>query len=113
MRPRYIGERAAGKSRARRINRHLTVWRKEVAALSSKTPAPLLDLLAGNPFVTLTKVAKDLGVAYTTAQRAVQALEKLGIAKEVSQAKRKPMDDYDSSVMDRIEKAKPPEEKSA
>ncbi len=75
-------------SRAQRINQHLTDWRKEVAGLSSKTPALLLDLLAGNPFATLTKVAKDLGVAFTTAQRAMQALEKLGVVKEVSQAKR-------------------------
>ena len=75
-------------SRAQRINRRLAQWRKEVAGLSSKTPLLLLDLLAANPFATLSKAAADLDVAYTTAQRAMLVLERLGMVEEVSKAKR-------------------------
>jgi ribosomal protein S25 len=38
--------------------------------------------------VTVKKAAKDLKVAFTTAQRAVQYLEKLGIVREISKARR-------------------------
>ena len=48
----------------------------------------LLDLLAANPFVTVNHVAEKLGVAFTTAQRAISKLEALKIISEVSQGKR-------------------------
>lgn len=74
--------------RARRINQHLVEWRKAVAGLSSKTPSRLLDRLAANPFVTINKATQDLGLAFTTVQRAMEKLEKLGIVKEISKARR-------------------------
>ena len=60
--------------RAERINRLLEEWRRAVAGFSSKTPAALVDLLAENPYVTISRAAERLGVAYTTAQRAVAKL---------------------------------------
>lgn len=75
-------------SRAQRINSHLAKWRKAVAGASSKIPTLLIDELAANPFLTIGKAAKDLGVAYTTVQRAMESLEKFRIITEISGAKR-------------------------
>lgn len=74
--------------RAERVNRHLTEWRAAVLGTSSKAPGLLVDLLAANPYLTVKGAAKRMGVAFTTAQRAVEKLEKLAIVEEVSQAKR-------------------------
>ncbi len=75
-------------SRAERMNGLLMKWRLAVARMPSKTPSMILDMLAGNPFLTTKKTAEDLGVAYTTAQRAVEKLERLSIVQEISQSKR-------------------------
>ncbi|MGH7428772.1 MAG: Fic family protein, partial [Candidatus Methylomirabilaceae bacterium] len=75
-------------SRAERINRHLAGWRVAVSGTPSKAPLALVDQLAANPYITTKGAAKRLGVAFTTAQRAVARLEALSIVKEVSHAKR-------------------------
>ncbi len=75
-------------SRAERINGLLVNWRVTVAAVTAKFPLALLDMLAANPFLTVKKASERLGVAFTTAQRAVQKLEKLSIVTEISKAKR-------------------------
>ena len=74
--------------RAARINQLLAGWRKAVAGAPSKIPGRLIDLLAANPYLTLTKSAQELGVAFTTVQRTVERFEKLGIVAEVSGAAR-------------------------
>jgi Fic family protein len=74
--------------RAERINRFLDQWRSRLAGGGSKTAASLVDLLAENPFWTVNKVAQRLSVAYTTAQRAVERLESLGILSRVGAARR-------------------------
>lgn len=74
--------------RAERINGLLSDWRIAVAGASSRVPAIMLDMLAANPFLTVKKAAKQLGVAFTTAQRAVHRLEQLSIVTEISKAKR-------------------------
>lgn len=75
-------------SRAERINGLLMKWRKAVSGTASKMPLALVDLLAANPYLTIKRAAKQLGVAFTTAQRAVGKLESLSIVKEVSKGKR-------------------------
>lgn len=75
-------------SRAERTNRQLEKWRLTVAGSGSKAPLALVDQLAANPYLTIKGAAKRLGVAFTTAQRAVAKLEALSIVKEVSDAKR-------------------------
>ena len=65
--------------RAERINGLLRDWRMAAAGFSSKTPSALVDQLAENPYVTISKAAELLGVAYTTAQRAVEKLEAAGV----------------------------------
>jgi len=47
-----------------------------------------LDLLADNPFVTVTGVAEKLDLAFTAAQRAIRRLEQLGVLKQKGEAQR-------------------------
>jgi len=75
-------------SRAQRIDALLTSWRVKVARIASKPVADLIDLLAENPFCTATGIAKRLGIAFTTAQRAIDRLESAGVVIRVSAAKR-------------------------
>lgn len=74
--------------RAERINSSLNIWRKALSGVSSKVALTLLDMLAANPFLTIKKAAERLDVAFTTAQRGIEKLEKLSIVVKVSQAKR-------------------------
>jgi Fic family protein len=75
-------------SRVERINALLGKWRLLVARTSSKHGLLLLDMLTANPFLTIKNAAEKLEVAFTTAQRAVEKLEGVGILSRVSEAKR-------------------------
>ncbi len=75
-------------SRAQRINELLASWRQTVARLSTRLAIDMIDLLAENPFCTVTGTAKRLAVAFTTAQRAFDRLESVGVLTRVSDAKR-------------------------
>lgn len=74
--------------RAERINGLLTRWRGEVAGSTSKTVSMLVDLLAENPFWTIKRAAERLSVAYTTAQRAIERLQSLGVLEQTDDAQR-------------------------
>ena len=75
-------------SRAARINSKLIEWQKKVAGDSTNAPLRVVELLAANPFITANGAAEKLGVAFTTAQRAIERLERLGIVKQSGDAKR-------------------------
>jgi Fic family protein len=75
-------------SRAIRINDLLAVWRNKVASYSTNTPLRAVDLLAANPFLTISGAASQLKLAFTTAQRAIERLEKNDIVQRISDAKR-------------------------
>ena len=79
-------------SRAERINKLLERWRVEASKTKggppSLVPLKLVDMLASNPFVTAKKAATQLGVAFTTAQRGIERLEKAGVLRQVNEAKR-------------------------
>ena len=75
-------------SRAARINAKLIEWQKAIAGESTKTPMRAVELLAANPFITAKGCAKKLGVAFTTAQRAIERLERLRIVQQAGTAKR-------------------------
>src|SRR5277367_3513385 len=62
-------------SRAARINAKVVEWQKSVAGESIKTPLRVVELLAANPFITAKGCVEKLGVAFTTAQRAIERLE--------------------------------------
>ena len=75
-------------SRAARINVILAQWQRQVAGESTNTPLRIVDLLAANPFITAKGIAGELGVAFTTAQRAIERLERMEIVKQATEAKR-------------------------
>jgi Fic family protein len=75
-------------SRAQQINELLSTWRLELARRSSKPALDMIDVLAENPFCTAAGIAKKLGVAFTTAQRAIDRLESASVLTRVSEAKR-------------------------
>lgn len=74
--------------RAERINSLLRQWQIKAASRRSRTSLELVRCLAINPFLTVNRAAKELNVAFTTAQRAVKNLESIGIVQETTQAKR-------------------------
>lgn len=75
-------------NRATRINQLLTQWQKGVSGESSSNPLRVVELLGTNPFITTNGVADKLGIAFTTAQRSIERLERASIVKQVGDAKR-------------------------
>jgi Fic family protein len=75
-------------SRATRINVLLAQWQKKVSSESTNNPLRVVEHLGENPFITIKGAARMLGVAFTTAQRAIERLEHAGIVKRVGDAKR-------------------------
>jgi len=75
-------------NRATRINLLLAEWRSKLAGHSTNTPLRVIEMLAANPFLTITGTASQLTLAFTTAQRAIERLERNGILQTVSDAKR-------------------------
>jgi len=74
--------------RAERINETLAAWQMRVAGSASKVSAVLVDRLAANPYLTVKRTAQELGVAFTTVQRAVERLQRLSIVTQTSEGKR-------------------------
>ncbi len=75
-------------NRATRINEKLADWQKKVAGDSANTPVRTVELLGANPYITTKGAADRLDVAFTTAQRAIERLERLGIVQQTGDAKR-------------------------
>src|SRR3989338_1343885 len=75
-------------SRAERINTLIMNWQIMVGTQTDSVVQGIIKYLAVNPYFTATKIAKNLDVAYTTAQRAIQKLETLGIVSQSEQVKR-------------------------
>jgi Fic family protein len=74
--------------RIRRIDHLVVSWRGQVSSASSRLPERAIELLLENPFWTVSALAERLGVAFTTAQRAIDRLESVGIVARTSAAKR-------------------------
>ena len=74
-------------SRSERVNSLVARWKDDLAG-ASQAALKLVDLLAQNPYCTVRRVEKQLKVAFTTAQRAMEKLQDTGILKQVNQAKR-------------------------
>lgn len=73
--------------RAEKINALLGIWQRRLAG-TPRAAQLLAPRLAENPYVTATSAAKRLGVAFTTAQRAIGVLEGMGMVRQVAGAKR-------------------------
>ena len=74
--------------RIQRIDDLFARWRHELASIRSPFPERVLDLFTENPFWTVRNLASRLDVAYTTAQRAIDRLESLGIVSRVGEERR-------------------------
>ena len=74
--------------RIERIDGLLSDWKQKLASGQSRLPERALDLFAENPFWTVRGVAGRLGVAFTTAQRAIDRLEDAGVVTRVGEARR-------------------------
>lgn len=75
-------------NRATRINQLLAQWQRKVSGESTNNPLRVVQLLGANPFITTKGTAETLGIAFTTAQRTIERLERAGIVKQVGEAKR-------------------------
>ncbi|WP_264329298.1 Fic family protein [Wolbachia endosymbiont (group A) of Andrena hattorfiana] len=75
-------------SRAERINILIANWQTEVSFKTEGVASGIVRYLAVNPYFTIRKVVENLGVVFTTAQRAIVKLEDLGIVSQTSQGKR-------------------------
>lgn len=75
-------------SRAERINNLLNNWKMQVASGASNVPVLIVQHLAVNPFLATNKIAEELKIAYSTAQRSINKLEEAKIIKVISSSKR-------------------------
>lgn len=60
--------------RVARINALRENWRKRLASRQTTKVMKLLDRITRNPFITVNGAVEELGVAFTTAQRAIDVL---------------------------------------
>lgn len=74
--------------RVARIDALRETWRRRLASRQTKTVMALIDRITGNPFVTVNGAAQELGVAFTTAQRAIDALTAHRILQQTDAARR-------------------------
>ena len=49
----------------------------------SQVPVDMVQHFAVNPYFTTNKIAEELGIAYSTAQRGVQNLKRLALSKRL------------------------------
>lgn len=75
-------------SRAERINELLNKWKLQVTNTSSNIPVLIVEHFAVNPYLTTKKIAEELQIAYSTAQRGIQKLEEAQIIKKITPDKR-------------------------
>jgi len=75
-------------SRTERINELLNKWKLRVASSTSNVPVLIVEHFAMNPYLTTNKVAEELQIAYSTAQRGIQKLEEAKIIKKTNSGKR-------------------------
>ncbi len=75
-------------TRIQRIDELLVRWRERLVGTTSRLPERALDLFVANPFWSVGKLAERTGVAFTTAQRAIDRLEGEGIVALATEAKR-------------------------
>jgi Fic family protein len=75
-------------SRAERINALISDWQIKIGSSSSMTTQEIIKYFATNPYLTIKKIAERLNISFTTAQRAIEKLEGLGIVSQTSEGKR-------------------------
>ncbi len=74
--------------RIQRIDDLLSDWKQRLTSSQSRLPERALDLFAENPFWTVSGVADRLGVAFTSAQRAIDRLKAEDVVAQVGEVRR-------------------------
>ena len=74
--------------RMEEIDRLFEEWQEALLGVRTGRLEEVLRLFVGSPFWTVGAVAEALGMAYTTARRAIERLESAGIVSLVGAAKR-------------------------
>jgi Fic family protein len=74
--------------RIARVDTLVSGWRERMTAGSSRLPERTLELFMENPFWSVRGLAVRLGVAFTTAQRAMDRLETAGVVTLTADVKR-------------------------
>ena len=74
--------------RIRRMDDLIAGWKSRFAGGRSRLPERALDLFVVNPYWTVGGIAERLGVAFTTAQRAIDRLEDASVIRQVGEARR-------------------------
>lgn len=75
-------------SRTEKINDLLNRWKLQVASASSNIPVLIVEYFAVNPYLTVKKITEELKIAYSTAQRGIQKLERVNIIQQINSSKR-------------------------
>jgi Fic family protein len=75
-------------SRIRSIDELVSEWHERLGGAASRLPEKAMYLFVENPFWTVRKLAKRLDVAFTTAQRAIDRLERAEIVAQSGDARR-------------------------
>ena len=75
-------------TRIQRIDDLASPWRRELFRGRSPLPGRALDLFIENPYWSVGGLSERLGVAFSTAQRATDRLESLGVVSIVGEARR-------------------------
>jgi len=75
-------------SRPEKCPRAAAEWKRKVSGESSNNPSRVVELLGANPFIAIKGATDKLAIAFTTAQRAIERLERARIVKRMGDAKR-------------------------
>jgi Fic family protein len=75
-------------SRAERINDLLNQWKLQVASAASNVSVDIVEHFAINPYLTIKKIAEELQIAYSTAERGIRKLVNENIIQQVGDNKR-------------------------
>lgn len=75
-------------SRVERINDLLNKWKLKVASNSSSVAIKIVEHFAVNPYLTIKRVAEELEISYSTAERGIRKLINENIIIQVDNKKR-------------------------
>jgi Fic family protein len=74
--------------RAERMNEIIEKWKTQIAGVTPKAAFSLVELLAGNPYITPRSAEENLSVAFNTANKAIKVLQDAQILDQVGDSKR-------------------------
>lgn len=74
--------------RAERMNELIEEWKTQIEGVTPKAAFRLIEMLAGNPYITPRSAEENLGVVFNTANKAIKVLQGAQILDQVGESKR-------------------------